>query len=562
MAADPVPSVLDVVAPGTRGPEADGSVRRPTQQRLAASGLVLLGLAGVALGAAIAYSSGLSSLPVVMLLIPVLAIALWAGPVVTGITAVAAATTGTALLVVMPPESYLWLRLAALVAGCALATALSGARRHREEAFAEQRAELSLARYRGESERLMAQMLERLPELSGARSIDDVTQRACRIARDLFDADAVSYWALEGKDAVLVSREPAGPLARGTRMPRNLLHPTPYVAADSRTSWTRRSTLAEDDVRRSVMERSGAEAGASTPVRVDFVTVGILALSWVHDRPDPDPAWLERLERFAEQTALAKTVVRRTLAQQESRDLTDRLQASFLPAAVTEVPNASVRLLYRPGLSQMLMGGDFVDVTARGDGTAFLIGDVSGHGPEQAALAAVVRAAWRGAVSVPGSSLTDWVVALETVVQDRRPSDGLFVTAVTGCLDAHMSQMEYVSAGHPPPILLPSCRAAPIGGPPLGFTPVVRSHRVHCVSLEGQKAVLLVTDGLFEGFVAPDSRLRVGYDGLLDLIREEHRDAVHEPDFLGTLTDTLEAMNGGPLPDDAAALVLVRRSDV
>lgn len=524
--------------------------------------LVVLGLAGVTVAAAVAYAAGMTSLPVVILLIPVMAVALWAGPVITGIAAAAAAAAGTVLLVTAPPQPYLALRLATLLVGCGLTTALSGARRHREEVMAEQRAELSIARHREESERLMTQMLERLPELSGARSIDEVTQRACHIARDFFDADAVSYWALEGSDAVLVSRDPSGSPSPGTRLPRALLHPTPHVAADSHTSWTRLSRLAPDDIRRTLMERSGAAAGASTPVRVDFVTVGILALSWARDRPDPDPAWLERLERFAEQTALAKTVVRRTLAQQERRDLTDRLQASFLPAAVTDVPNAAVFLLYRPGLSQMLMGGDFIDVTVRGDGTAFLIGDVSGHGPEQAALAAVVRAAWRGALSVPGSSLTDWMVALESVVQDRRPSDGLFVTAVTGCLDAEMRQMEYVSAGHPPPILLPSCRPTPLGGPPLGFAALVPDHEVRTASLVGEAAVLLVTDGLFEGFARPEGRQRVGYDGLLELICAERRDAVGDPDFLTALADRLEAMNGGPLPDDAAALLLVRHGHV
>jgi serine phosphatase RsbU (regulator of sigma subunit) len=154
------------------------------------------------------------------------------------------------------------------------------------------------------------------------------------------------------------------------------------------------------------------------------------------------------------------------------------------------------------------------------------------------------------------------MVALESVVQDRRPSDGLFVTAVTGCLDAEMRQMEYVSAGHPPPILLPSCRSTPLGGPPLGFAPLVPDHQVRSASLAGERAVLLVTDGLFEGFAHVDTRQRVGYDGLLELICAERRDAVGDPDFLTTLADRLETMNGGPLPDDAAALLLVRRSQV
>lgn len=537
-------------------------LRAPRGTRLDYRPLVL-GAVGVAAAYAVVvvYGARSTSFPVAVLLLPVMAVALWAGPWVTGAVAVLAAAAGTQLFVRSMSQADAPLRYGALLVGCALATALSGARNHRDEVMAEHRAELLIARRREDAERQTIRMLERLPELSGARSIDDVTHRACRIARDLFGADVASYWQIDGADAVLLSRDPAGRLPVGTRMPLAVLHPRPHVLADSRTSWARLSRLAEDDPRRDVMERSGTAAGASAPVRVDFATVGILALGWAQDRPDPDPAWLARLERFADQTALAKTVVRRRLAQQESRDLTDRLQASFMPAEVEEVPNALIRLLYRPGLSQMLMGGDFLDVTTTpSGGTAFLIGDVSGHGPEQAALAAVVRAAWRGALSVPGASLKDWVVALESVVQDRRPSEGLFVTAVTGCLDAEMQHMDYIGAGHPPPLLLPSCTPLPIGGPPLGFAPLLPSHDVHTVALGREAGVLLVTDGLFEGFAEPGSRRRIDYDGFVDLVRKQPR--AEDPDFLTQLADHLERLNGGPLPDDAAALLIVRRTEV
>ena len=525
---------------------------------------LLLGVAGVAAAYLLVrlYGSQTISLPVAVLLVPVMAVALWAGPWATGTVAVLAAAAGTQLFLTTTTQADVHLRYGALILGCTLATALSGARRRRDEAIAEHRAELTIARRREDDERRTSRMLERLPELSGARSIDDVTDRACRIARDLFGADAVSYWQLDGPEAVLLSRDPAGRHAPGMRIPRALLHPWPHLLGESHTSWARLASLTENDPRRPVMLRSGAAAGASTPVRVDFTTVGILALSWAQDRPDPDAAWLARLERFADQTALAKTVVRRRLAQQESRDLSDRLQASFMPAEVQDVPNAVIRLLYRPGLSQMLMGGDFLDVTTTpGGGTAFLIGDVSGHGPEQAALAAVVRAAWRGALSVPRASLPDWVVALESVVQDRRPSEGLFVTVVTGYFDADMEHMDYIGAGHPPPLLLPSCTPLPLGGPPLGFGPLVRfsGQDVHTVTLGRETGVLLVTDGLFEGFTEPGSRRRVGYDSFVELVREQLLAAADDSEFLTVLADRLERMNGGPLSDDAAALLIVRR---
>lgn len=534
---------------------------RMTQELRAGWPHLLLGLAGVAVCYALVrwYSDQTASLPVAILLIPVMAVALWGAPWPTGLTAVAALAVGTVLFVAHEPQRDLLLRYIALLIGCVLATALAAARRRREDAIAEQKAELEIARRREASERLMADMLERLPELSGAATVDDVTDRACGLAREVFGADAASYWTIDGDDAVLVSRDPSGRVPRGTRLPRSELNPGPHTDLESRTSWASLRGLPEDDARRRRLQAFGASAGASTPVRVDFETVGILALSWANDVADPDRGWFERLERFADQTALAKTVVRRAIAQQESRDLTDRLQASFMPASVRDVPNARVSLLYRPGLSQMLMGGDFLDVTVDGDGgTAFLIGDVSGHGPEQAALAAVVRAAWRGALGVPGTSLKDWVLALEAVVQDRSPSPGLFVTAVTGCLDREMRTLEYISAGHPPPVLLPSGRLAPLGGLPVGLPHLTSSQDVHTVALDGTDAVLLVTDGLFEGLLPGSGGERLGVDGFVDLAANHWRASDDHGPFLGELADRLEEMNGGPLVDDAAALLLER----
>ena len=54
---------------------------------------------------------------------------------------------------------------------------------------------------------------------------------------------------------------------------------------------------------------------------------------------------------------------------------------------------------YRPSVSTMLLGGDFIGVAERSDGSlSLLIGDVTGHGPAAAGTGAMLRAAWLGAV--------------------------------------------------------------------------------------------------------------------------------------------------------------------
>ncbi|HET7900548.1 MAG TPA: PP2C family protein-serine/threonine phosphatase [Candidatus Nanopelagicales bacterium] len=523
---------------------------------------LLAGLAGVVVVSVVVltYAHDVDALPVAALLIPVMAVALVAGAWATGAVALAAVLAGGAMYAAGDYAGRdMQLRYGALVVGSVLSVALSDVRRRREERTVAEEAALSTSREQERAEALLVQMLERLPELSGARDIPDVALRACRIARDVFGAETASYWQVDGDRAILLAREPHD----GDPHPLTVIPLAQMVGGSqwsgrSRTTWVRAGGLAADDPRRRTMEQVGALAGTSTPIRVDFVAVGFLAMSWSQDRPDPDRSWMETLDRLGDQIALAKTVVRRRLAQDENRELTDRLQASFLPARVDDVPNTVVRLLYRPGLRQLLLGGDFLDVVAEEDGsTAFLIGDVSGHGPEQAALAATLRAAWRGATSVPGSTIKDRARALDSVVNERRPSSGLFVTMITGQIDPAMSSISYVSAGHPPPILLHPPRPAPLGGPPLGVLPPGASLDLHVVRLEPDESVLLVTDGLFEGHDAPGSTTRLGFDGFLDLLAA-HLD-VQDEHILDRLADEVEELHGAPLPDDAAALLLTRR---
>ena len=523
---------------------------------------VLWGLLGVLLATVLVLvaASSTDSLPVAVLLLPVMGAALVAGPVGAGVVAAAAIAVGGTMYAVGDYAGRdMALRYGALLLGSVLAVALADVRRRRDDRIVAQEAVLATAREQQRAEDLLGRMLDRLPELSGARDIADVAERACRIAREVLGAETASYWQVDGDQAVLLARAPWSPDAPPVRsLPREQMIGDSQWAGRARTTWRRAATLPASDPRRLSMERAGAAVGTSTPIRVDFVLVGFLALSWAEDRSAPDRAWMETLDRLGDQVALAKTVVRRRLAQEEYRALTERLQAGFLPAQVDEVPNTLVRLLYRPGLRQLLLGGDFLDVVAtEGGGTAFLIGDVSGHGPEQAALAATLRAAWRGALSVSGSTLKDRVRALDTVVHERRPSSGLFVTMITGEVDPSMSTIEYVCAGHPPPILLHPPRPAPLGGPPLGVLPPGSVLDVHVLRLAPWDSVLLVTDGLFEGRAWPTSPERMGFDGFLDLLAE-HRD-VADPEFLDRIADEVESLHGAALPDDAAALLLARR---
>ena len=73
-----------------------------------------------------------------------------------------------------------------------------------------------------------------------------------------------------------------------------------------------------------------------------------------------------------------------------------RLERGLLPQALLRDPRIALSTTYAPGRRRSLLGGDFYDAVELDDGTLHvLIGDVSGHGPDEAALGACLRVAWR-----------------------------------------------------------------------------------------------------------------------------------------------------------------------
>jgi PAS domain S-box-containing protein len=175
---------------------------------------------------------------------------------------------------------------------------------------------------------------------------------------------------------------------------------------------------------------------------------------------------------------------------------------------------------YRPSVSTMLLGGDFIGVIERSDGSlSLLIGDVTGHGPAAAGTGAMLRAAWLGAVQ-GGVALEAIPEMLNRLLVNQADRDA--TTLATVCLaevDRDGRELRLIRAGHDSPLLVtPSAVAAldRVHGPALGLTmrgdwPVRRIH------LPPDAAIMLFTDGLTERRTPtwPD---RFGVDELLPRI--------------------------------------------
>lgn len=272
-----------------------------------------------------------------------------------------------------------------------------------------------------------------------------------------------------------------------------------------------------------------------------------------------DGRLLLRAARYAVERRRAEAAALRlreaTLREEENR----RLERGLLPVPLVADPGVRLASAYRPGRRRALLGGDFYDAVQAPDGTVrLLIGDVSGHSADEAALGAALRIAWRALVlaGVPDEELFGHV---GDMVECERGEELQFATAAMVVVAPDRRRLAVRLAGHPPPLLWEGRGWRALDGRP--GTPLGTAYDRHWPVTEHETrpgwALMLYTDGLIEGFAGPGSA-RLGEAGLLPLLHARTADpGWHErPDeLLPAIVSDVEALNDGPLLDDVAVLL-------
>lgn len=265
---------------------------------------------------------------------------------------------------------------------------------------------------------------------------------------------------------------------------------------------------------------------------------------------------LSRAVRYALQR---KQVQRATAALQAVRlraQENTRLERGLLPVPLLRGDDFSVVARYEAGRAHGVLGGDFYDVVQTEDGSVHaVVGDVSGHGPAEAALGVCLRVAWRAAV-MSGRTGPDQLRLLEEILAAERGEDQLFATLVSCVFPPDRSCVRVVRAGHPGMMLRSGGRVSwyePPGGMALGFLPGQARWSEHTLPITPDTSLVAFTDGLFEGRTGPGGQ-RLGEDGLLAAAQRH----AHLPpqEFVDTVVDEVSAAAApyGGLSDDIAVL--------
>jgi serine phosphatase RsbU (regulator of sigma subunit) len=238
---------------------------------------------------------------------------------------------------------------------------------------------------------------------------------------------------------------------------------------------------------------------------------------------------------------------------------TFRFESALLPRPAVRDERLEVGVGYRAGRDGVL-GGDFYDVVERPDGTVLaVIGDVCGHGPDEAALGAVLRTAWRTLV-LADTPVADLLPLVERVLESERARDEIFTTLAMVVVAPDRTEVDLYLAGHPVPFLLGDPGAARPSallpadrrGRALGI-PVDGTWRPRRLELDGAWRLLMYTDGLLEATVGGTAD-RIGKTGLLEVV-----DGALAAPAEGVVEDVLHEVrrrHGGELVDDTAVVVL------
>ncbi|SFP31925.1 Serine phosphatase RsbU, regulator of sigma subunit [Geodermatophilus dictyosporus] len=285
-------------------------------------------------------------------------------------------------------------------------------------------------------------------------------------------------------------------------------------------------------------------------------------------RPDGTVDGVISLARDVTEQVQARRRAEREAAEAGQRyravlDVVTELQHALLPGSVPVLPRVDVAARDLVAGAEQSAGGDWLDVRPLPDGRVGLaVGDVVGHGVAAAAVMSQLRA-------VLGDSLDTTADPAAAVARLERFAETLpgarSATLVVAVLDPEGGTIDYVTRGHPPPLVVDASGVGRLllgsGGGPLGSGPGGPPQRA---PLGPGDVVVLYSDGLVE-------RADRSYpEGLDELTRLAEAAAVGQLWPTGTsasaveriCTDAVEVLVRRGWDDDVTVLAAAPREPV
>ncbi|WP_410571006.1 PP2C family protein-serine/threonine phosphatase [Amycolatopsis sp. cmx-4-61] len=259
-----------------------------------------------------------------------------------------------------------------------------------------------------------------------------------------------------------------------------------------------------------------------TPLPGHGVPAGALVLLRRGDRASFSESEELFARLFAARAGAAMSAAR-VFALQAS--ITDTLMRELLPPTLEQLGGVEFAGRYRPARDGERIGGDFYDVhsvvTAEGDESLAVLGDVCGKGLDAAVLTGKIRTTLRALLpmAVDHHRLLD---LLNRTLGDN--DDARYVTLVLASArrEGATVQLRVTCAGHPPPLIVRAdgrVEEADSQGSLIGVLPEIESQSAD-ITLHPGETCLLYTDGIVEAKGGPLGDVMYGEERLKQAVAE------------------------------------------
>jgi serine phosphatase RsbU (regulator of sigma subunit)/anti-sigma regulatory factor (Ser/Thr protein kinase) len=316
-----------------------------------------------------------------------------------------------------------------------------------------------------------------------------------------------------------------------------------------RVAAERRPIIIEDldyaDVVNPILRQKGIRSMLGVPVHVEGRVIGVMHIGTLVRR-DFDDDEVTLLQLAADRAALAID----NASISEQRAVTAIMQRTLLPDALPEIPGMRFSAKYLPAGSGIKIGGDWYDVFQLNNGRlAFVIGDVVGRGVLAASVMAEIRTALRAYIA-QGHQLPKVISMLNDLLVAMGRNRGATLSILE--LDPETEELEAVTAGHLPPLMIGSDGDIRLleqrHGLPVGVR-AGHSYQAFRYSFPVGSTLLLYTDGLIE---RRNESIDEGFKRLIVAagIATERSDSSFADRVYRTLLDET------PLEDDVALLAI------
>ena len=389
-------------------------------------------------------------------------------------------------------------------------------------------------------------------ELSGNMPLSDLFNLIMNLSIEAVGAARGVLMTLEGDELVVRAARGEGFRISSAVRDRVINEKASLLVRDARLdeAFAGRMSIVQQQIRSML----------AAPLQTDDRVIGLIYLDsphFVHEFTKDDLNLLTVMANVAairiEHTRLAEVEQAERMHAKELEQAAE-IQRKLLPLTAPSVPDVDLAGYNAPCRT---VGGDYYDFISYPDGrVAMLVGDVAGKGMPAALLMSSLQARVQVLFDEPGD-LAALVTRLNRIINSNCPANR-FISFFIGVLDPKTGQLNYVNAGHNPPLVARrdgTVEKLDCTGLILGIIPSAR-YEQQTVTLQPGDIVVLFSDGVTEAS-RPDVDEEFGEERLAQAVFKL-RD-LPAKSIIETINQQVQEFTVGSPPADDITLVIAKR---